>query len=139
MQYHIETLGPTICHSERSEESALAFSRDFHVYILASKSRILYVGMTNDLIRRVLEHKAGEIEGFTKRYRINRLVYFEHYKYVINCIAREKQIKSWSRAKKVALIEVLNPTWEDLAVDWGKPVRCIKPLKPKADSSQRSE
>jgi putative endonuclease len=93
----------------------LPFSRDFHVYILASKSRRLYVGMTNHLFRRVLEHKAGETESFAKRYKINRLVYFEYYKYVSDCITREKQIKSWSRAKKVALIEALNPTWEDLA------------------------
>ena len=117
----------------------MSFPRDFHVYILASKSRRLYVGMTNDLIHRVLEHKAGETEGFTKRYRINRLVYFDYYKYVTDCIAREKQIKSWSRAKKVALIEALNPTWEDLAADWGKPIQPMKPIVPKADSSLRSE
>src|SRR5689334_17381211 len=111
-----------ICHSSRSEESAfMSFSRKFFVYILASKSRRTYVGMTNSLVRRVLQHKTGEIEGFTKRYRINRLVYYEIFKYVNNCIAREKRMKSWSRAKKVALITAFNPTWEDLAAEWYRP------------------
>jgi putative endonuclease len=91
----------------------------FYVYILASKSRRLYTGMTNWLFRRVMEHKSGEVEGFTKRYKINRLVYYEEFKYVRNCIAREKEIKGWSREKKVALIESINPAWEDLSADWG--------------------
>ena len=111
-------------------------NRTFFVYILASKSRRLYTGMTNSLLRRVLEHKEGEIEGFTRRYNIDRLVYFETFHYVNNCIAREKQMKSWSRDKKLELIRRFNPTWEDLAADWGKP---IEPMKPKADSSLRSE
>ncbi len=92
----------------------------FYIYILASKSRRLYTGMTNSLFNRVMQHKPGEIDGFTKRYKINRLVYFEEFKYVRNCIAREKELKKWSRTKKIALIEELNPTWEDLAKDWGK-------------------
>jgi putative endonuclease len=66
--------------------------------------------MTNELFRRVMEHKSGQVEGFTKRYKINGLVYYEVFKYVNNCIAREKEIKGWSRAKKVALIESVNPT-----------------------------
>jgi putative endonuclease len=82
-----------------------------------------------------MQHKFGEQDGFTKRYNINRLVYFEVFHYVNNCIAREEQIKSWSRAKKVSLISVFNPTWEDLAADWGTEV---EPLSPKADSSLRS-
>ena len=110
--------------------------KTFFVYILASKSRRLYVGMTNSLFRRILQHKEGEIDGFTKRYNIDRLVYYETFRYVNNCIAREKQIKSWSRAKKLDLIRAFNPTWEDLALDWGKP---IEPMKPKTDSSLRSE
>jgi len=68
------------------------------------------------------------MEGFTKRYKIDRLVYYEVFKYVNNCIARETQLKGWSRAKKVALIASLNPTWEDLAADWGTR---IEPLGPK--------
>jgi len=73
--------------------------------------------MTNSLARRVLEHKRGEVE-FTSRYNINRLVYFEVFRYVNNCIARETELKGWSRAKKLALINEFNPTWEDLAADW---------------------
>jgi putative endonuclease len=92
--------------------------------------------MTNFLFRRVMQHKLGEQDGFTKRYNINRLVYFETFRYVNNCIACEKQIKSWSRAKKVILISSLNPTWEDLAANWSTEV---EPLLPEADSSLRSE
>jgi putative endonuclease len=89
----------------------------FYVYILASRSRVLYTGVTNDLARRVREHKAGESEGFTKKYRVHRLVFFESFRDVRAAIAREKQIKLWRREKKVALIEAQNPTWEDLAVE----------------------
>jgi putative endonuclease len=95
----------------------LAFPRKFYIYILSSKSRRLNVGMTNSLARRILEHKRGEVE-FTSRYNINRLVYFEVFRYVNNCIARETQLKTWSRAKKLTLINEFNPTWEDLAADW---------------------
>ena len=112
----------------------------FYGYILASKSRRLYIGMTNSLFNRVMQHKSGEEDGFTKRYNINRLVYYETFKYVNNCIAQETQLKAWSRAKKVALIESFNPTWEDLAADWGKRIEPLKPqTKTKADSSLRSE
>ncbi len=91
-------------------------TREWHfwVYILSSKSRRIYTGVTNDIGRRVREHKEGQIEGFTRRYRINRLVYFERYHYVRNAIAREKEIKSLNRANRVALIEQMNPTWSDL-------------------------
>jgi len=96
--------------------------RFYYVYIMASRSLNLYTGITNNLYRRALEHKRGEIEGFTKRYRIERLVYYETFRYVGNAIAREKQIKAWTRAKRIALIKSANPTWQDLAEDWGKPV-----------------
>ena len=89
-----------------------------HVYIMSSKSRVIYTGMSGTLTERVLRHKRGEIEGFTQRYKITRLVYYEPFRYVKNCINREKQIKAWTRAKRVALIESMNPTWEDLAADW---------------------
>jgi putative endonuclease len=109
---------------------------------VVSKSRRIYTGMTNNLYERVLQHKTGEIEGFTKRYKINRLVYYEEYKYVYNTIRREKQIKGLDRAKRVALIESMNPTWEDLADDWGKPIKPLKPrvhdLKAEASTSLRS-
>jgi putative endonuclease len=89
--------------------------RRYYVYIMASKSRVLYVGVTNDIRRRVWEHKKDVNPGFTSKYRIHRLVYFESFTYVGNAIAREKCIKGWLREKKVALIRSANPTWEDLA------------------------
>jgi len=100
--------------------------RCYYVYIMASKSRVLYVGVTNDIWRRVWEHKNDVHPGFTGKYRIHRLVYFEEFKYVGNAIAREKTIKGWVREKKVALIRSANPTWEDLSEQWfdGKNVKC---------------
>lgn len=85
---------------------------------MASKSRVIYVGMTNELRARVFQHKTGRHEGFTKQYRVHRLVYFESYRYVRRAIAREKEIKGWRREKKTALIHAINPTWEDLAAGW---------------------
>ncbi len=93
-------------------------TRRYYVYILASRSRTLYTGVTNHLIRRVYEHKQGLVGGFTYRYRIHRLVYFEVFPYVLNAIAREKEIKAWRREKKIALINACNPAWDDLAADW---------------------
>jgi putative endonuclease len=101
----------------------------YYVYILASKSRPLYVGVTGSLMSRILQHKSRET-GFTGRYNIDRLVYFETFRFVNNAIAREKEIKAWRREKKVALIAATNPTREDLTADWGKPVAMRK-----ADSS----
>ena len=106
----------------------------YYVYILASKSRVLYVGVTGFLMPRVMQHKTGEVDGFTQRYKVNRLVYYETFQYVNNAIARETEIKKWRREKKVALIKLLNPTWEDLAAAWDKPIQAKK-----ADSSLRSE
>ena len=94
----------------------------YYVYILVSKNRVLYVGVTGFLMARVLQHKSGECEGFTQRYKVNRLVYYEVFQYVSNAIARETEIKKWRRKKKIALFEADNPTWEDLAANWGKPV-----------------
>jgi len=90
-------------------------SRDYFVYILANWSRTLYVGVTNDLERRLFEHKQKLVPGFTRRYRIDRLMYFEATPNVFAAIAREKQLKSWRRSKKAALIESANPGWEDLS------------------------
>jgi putative endonuclease len=98
----------------------LAAERRYYVYIMASRSLNLYTGITDSVFRRAMEHKSGKIEGFTKRYNINRLVYFEEFQYVGNAIAREKQIKAWTRAKRIALIKSLNPTWQDLAEGWGE-------------------
>ena len=87
---------------------------NYHVYILASRKRVLYVGMTNDLVRRTAEHKQHLVRGFSKRYNVDQLVYFVHTHDVAAAIAREKELKSWVRAKKVKLIESLNPEWKDL-------------------------
>jgi putative endonuclease len=85
------------------------------VYILASRSRVLYIGVTSQLLERVKQHREGLVPGFTSRYRIHRLVYFESFENPKSAITREKQIKGWNRAKKVALIEESNSAWEDLA------------------------
>ena len=87
---------------------------NFYVYIMASSSGTLYVGMTNDLIRRVIEHKERKIEGFSKKYSCNKLVYYEHHKHVYNAIEKEKEIKKWRREKKQDLIKSINPHWNDL-------------------------
>ena len=92
--------------------------REYHVYILASLSRRLYVGITNDLLRRIYEHKRGAVQGFTQTYRINRLVYFATTSDVHAAIRREKQLKRWPRARKYRLIEAHNPEWRDLSIDW---------------------
>jgi putative endonuclease len=88
--------------------------KKYYVYIMASKSRALYVGVTGSLVARVLQHKAGETDSFTKRYKITRLVYYEAFQYVNNAIARETEIKKWRREKKVALILASNRTWGGL-------------------------
>lgn len=90
----------------------------FFVYIMASKSRVLYTGITNDLAVRVFQHKTARFAGFTKQYRVHRLVYFESFRYVRSAIVREKEIKHWTRQRRVELIESMNATWEDLAVTW---------------------
>ena len=93
--------------------------RTYYVYILSSRPKgTLYVGVTNDLERRLLEHLDGTVEGFTKRYAVHRLVHFEETDAVAAAIAREKQSKGWSRAKKVALIQSENPEGSDLAEGW---------------------
>ena len=92
--------------------------RNYYVYIMASRSRVLYTGITNDLARRVYEHRRHLTQGFTNTYHVTRLVYFEELADVRDAIAREKQIKGWIRARKIQLIEQRNPTWEDLAGRW---------------------
>jgi putative endonuclease len=94
----------------------------YYDYIMSSKSRVLYVGVTGSLMGRVLRHKAGERGSFTSKYRIHRLVYYQAFQNIGDAIARETEIKHWNREKKVALIRARNPTLEDLAADWGKPV-----------------
>lgn len=81
---------------------------------MASKSGVMYIGVTNNLNRRVSEHRIGLNDGFTKKYRCKRLVYYETTTYIINAIAREKELKKWSRYKKITLINKANPQWHDL-------------------------
>ncbi len=92
--------------------------RSYYVYIMSNGKRTLYVGVSNDLERRVYQHKRKLIAGFTKRYNITWLVYYEETSDIVAAIEREKQIKGWRRSKKVALIESANPRWKDLAMDW---------------------
>ena len=89
----------------------------FWVYILSNRSHILYIGVTNNLRGRVLKHRELTPGTFTARYKITRLVYSEQFQYINNAIAREKELKHWTRAQKIALIESVNPTWEELMPD----------------------
>ena len=90
-------------------------TRSFYVYILASRiGGTLYIGVTNDLIRRIAEHRLKLTKGFTKKYEVSNLVYFEQFDDAENTIKREKQLKKWNRAWKIRLIEELNPNWDDL-------------------------
>jgi len=88
---------------------------NYYVYIITNKSKTLYVGMTNNLERRMYEHKNKLIPGFTSKYNLNCLVYYEQTANVLSAIAREKQLKGWLRKKKIALIETQNPEWSDLS------------------------
>jgi putative endonuclease len=92
-----------------------SMSRSYFVYILASESRELYVGVTNDLERRLAEHRSGVYRGYAFDHEISQLVHFEVTNDVRAAIAREKQVKSWRRAKRIALIEQGNPEWQDLS------------------------
>ncbi len=95
-----------------------SMEKTFHVYILASASGVLYTGMTNDLARRVREHQGKQIPGFTRSYNVTKLVWFEMHGTAVSAIGREKQIKTWGRAKKVALIDAANPQWRDLSAEF---------------------
>jgi putative endonuclease len=92
--------------------------RIYYSYIMASRSRTLYVGVTGDLHKRVFQHKWKEHSGFTADYNCDRLVWFERHQYIGIAIAREKELQDWRRSRKIALIESLNPTWIDLSRDW---------------------
>jgi putative endonuclease len=112
-----------LCHVERSETSliisAAVRNHDYWVYILTNKQcTTLYIGMTNNLIRRLYQHRYGEADGFTQRYHLNRLVWVEHFRNVNDAIMCEKKLKGWRRSKKVSLIEQTNPRWFDLSDGW---------------------
>ena len=88
---------------------------NFYIYILTSATGTLYIGITNDLARRIAEHKSGDVSGFSKKYSCNKLVYYEHCENVYAAIEREKQLKKWRREKKQNLIKTINPHWNDLS------------------------
>ena len=92
--------------------------RQYYVYIMTNRVRTLYVGVTNDLMRRVYEHKRKLVPGFTTKYNLTWLAYYEQTSDISSAIAREKQIKSWRRSKKVELIEAMNLRWKDLSLEW---------------------
>jgi putative endonuclease len=105
--------------------------KSFWIYILTNKPHgTLYIGVTNSLDRRIWQHKIKALEGFTKRYGLKRLVYFEEFRDVTNAIAREKELKGWLRRKKVNLVQKDNPLWQDLSEGW---------FDDQMDSSLRSE
>ena len=109
------------CHAELVEASLLLHTdamHDYHVYILASQSRVLYIGVTSNLERRLFEHRQKLIPGFTRKYNVTQLVYFEQFGEIRDAIAREKQLKGWRREKKILLSEAVNPKWRNLSADW---------------------
>ena len=92
---------------------------NYYVYILTNWSgKVMYIGVTNNLERRLYEHRNGLVEGFTARYNVHKLVYYEHTQNVYAAISREKQLKGWTRAKKNELVETMNPEWKDLSKAW---------------------
>ena len=103
--------------------------KHYYVYILANSRRTIYIGFTNDLQRRLQEHRDKVIEGYTSRYNLTKLVYYEVFATAREAIAHEKRLKGWLRAKKVALIESKNPNWQDLSdLELGDERRVIHPL-----------
>ena len=92
--------------------------KTYFVYIMSNRSKTLYTGVTNSLIRRVREHKMGTGSLFATKYKLDRLVYFERFEEIRNAIEREKRIKGWLRVKKIALIVAVNPAWRDLSLEW---------------------
>ena len=101
-----------------AHDSFVRKTRRFFVYLMASHSRVVYIGMTSNLMRRVWEHRTGVLQGFTQRYRVYRLVHFEEYADARLATARERQLQGWSRDRKVSLVESCNPGWIDLASTW---------------------
>ena len=119
-------------------------NHDYSVYILTNKrGTTLYIGITNNIVRRLHQHRHREVDGFTKRYHLNRLVWVEHFRNVNDAIACEKKLKGWRRSRKIALIEQKNPRWFDLSGDWEQQPKVYDPPwetdEMIRDSSLRSE
>jgi putative endonuclease len=113
-------------------------SKQYFVYIMSNTSKTLYIGVTNDIDRRLYEHRNMIADGFTKRYHITKLVYFEIFSDVKQAISRETVLKGWLRKKKVALIASMNPKWEDLSKQWARQNESFVQTE-SSDSSLRSE
>ncbi|SNT18689.1 Predicted endonuclease, GIY-YIG superfamily [Granulicella rosea] len=119
-----------LCFSNSNCDNA-AMPGNGYVYILASSFKHLYIGVTSEIENRIWQHKNAIFpDSFTSRYRIDQLVYLETYGQMTAAIAREKQLKRWSRIKKIRLIVAENPTWRDLSEDWGKPMRLYSDPSP---------
>lgn len=99
------------------------------VYILSSERSVIYIGVTSDLYRRVMEHRQGIRSGFAKKYSCHRLIYREKFADIVTAIAREKTLKGWMRTRKLALIRTVNPNFGDLAANWGKPFEMFQEPK----------
>lgn len=107
----------------RVDVNITSVQKTYYVYIMASQRRVLYIGITSHIERRVFQHKTHAFGGFTAKYNVTILVYFERYSSVMRAIRREKELKDWRREKKVALIESSNPKWHDLSYGWYQVVR----------------
>ena len=112
--------------------------KKYWVYIMSSRTKTIYVGMTDDLEKRVRQHKEKLIKGFTAKYGCTLLVYYESLDDPTNTINREKKVKGLTRAKKIALIESMNPRWEDLAESWGRPMLMMNESIAKAERKLRN-
>ncbi len=99
--------------------------KQYYVFILYSKNKTLYIGFTDILARRIYEHKLGLIDGFTKKYNVNRLVYYESHPTLAKAVKREKQLKNWHRQWKINLIESVNKDWKDLYTEISDPIKIL--------------
>jgi putative endonuclease len=133
MNLHIVT--PRTAATQQFRHDEAMNERRYSVYIMASRSHNLYIGVTNSIVRRVREHKNHTFDGFTARYNVDKLVWYETYPYIRTAIAREKQLKRWVREKKIQLIEEMNPTWQDLSAEWKKPILPLQTNRRSFDSS----
>jgi putative endonuclease len=113
---HVTDRPAQVCHA--AEHIRMHPPKTYFVYIMTNRSKTLYTGVTNSLIRRVREHKDGTGSRFAAKYKLDRLVYFERFQDVHDAIEREKRIKGWLRSKKIALIVSVNPAWRDLSLEW---------------------